>query len=38
MHSALPRFALEPAWFDAIPVRASRRRFDGRPVSSEGDS
>jgi hypothetical protein len=28
----LPRFRIEPEWFDAIAVRASRRRFDGRPV------
>jgi len=32
---ALPRFRLEPAWFDAIAIRASRRRFDGSPVRSE---
>jgi hypothetical protein len=32
---ALPRFRLEPAWFEAIAIRASRRRFDGRPVRAE---
>lgn len=26
---------MEPSWFDAIASRASRRRFDGRPVRSE---
>ena len=33
---APPRFPLEPSWFDAIDARASRRRYDGRPVSPEG--
>ncbi len=32
---ALPRFRIEPSWFDAIATRVSRRRFDGRPVRSE---
>jgi hypothetical protein len=31
-NTALPRFKLEPAWFDAITTRASRRRYDGQPV------
>ncbi len=32
---ALPRFRIEPRWFDAIATRVSRRRFDGGPVRSE---
>ena len=31
----LPRFRIEPSWFDAIARRASRRRFDGRPLPPE---
>ena len=31
-NTPLPRFKLEPAWFDAIAIRASRRRYDGQPV------
>jgi hypothetical protein len=33
--STLPRFPIAPSWFDAIATRASRRRFDGRPVQGE---
>jgi len=33
--TSLPRIPLEPSWVDAIGRRASRRRFDGRPVSPE---
>ena len=25
---------LDPTWYDAIPTRVSRRRFDGRPVAA----
>ena len=32
---ALPRFRLEPAWFHAIAIRASRRRYDGLPLRAE---
>lgn len=33
--TSLPRFALEPAWYDAIAQRTSRRRFDGTPVRAD---
>lgn len=32
---AFPRFQLELSWFEAISIRTSRRRFDGRPVGRE---
>lgn len=31
----IPPVALDAAWYDAIPVRISRRTFDGRPVAPD---